>query len=63
MTEFKQFFKERPSLSMSGFANEAGYSAKSGYLTKLLSNPSIDEVPAVLLAKLLPLMVKYGYKG
>lgn len=57
----QQFFKERPALSISGFALEAGYSSLSGYITKVLSNPLIDEVPVRLLSNILPIMVKYGY--
>ena len=56
--QLKQFFEERPSLSVRGVAMEAGLS--SSYLSKMfmggrpLSKKSID--------KLLPVLEKYGYK-
>lgn len=57
--ELKQFFEERPSLSVRGVAIEAGLS--DSYLSKIflggrpLSQKSID--------KLFPILEKYGYKG
>ena len=59
LQELKQFFEERPSLSVRGVAVEAGLS--DSYLSKIflggrpLSQKSID--------KLLPIVEKYGYKG
>ena len=55
----KQFFEERPSLSMRGVASEAGLS--DAYLSKIflggrpLTQKSID--------KLMPILEKYGYRG
>ena len=59
LEELKQFFEERPSLSMRGVASEAGLS--DAYLSKIflggrpLTQKSID--------KLRPILEKYGYRG
>ncbi|EAY31158.1 hypothetical protein [Microscilla marina] len=55
--ELKQFFDERPSLSVNGVGQEAGLS--SSYLSKIF----LEQRPLSqkTTGKLLPVLKKYGY--
>jgi plasmid maintenance system antidote protein VapI len=55
--ELKQFFEERPSLSVNGVTLEAGLS--ESYLSKILrGNRSLSQKT---IDKLKPVLKKYGY--
>jgi len=57
LEELKQFFEERPSLSMRGVASEAGLS--DAYLSKIFlgGRPLTQKT----LNKIIPVLEKYGY--
>ncbi|HAS44001.1 MAG TPA: DeoR family transcriptional regulator [Microscillaceae bacterium] len=59
LEELKQFFEERPSLSINGVNNEAGLT--DSYLGKILKD--IRPLTPKTLNKIIPVLEKYGYSG
>lgn len=59
--ELKQFFETHKAVSIAVVSSEAGYSARSNYIRKLLETGGKDEIPAQLANRLLPVLKKYGY--
>ena len=55
--ELKQFFEERPALSVNGINKEAGFSVS--YLGKVVREERV--LSQNIVDKLLPILKKYGY--